>query len=275
LKIATYFILSSPTGEVDEVVTDVRKLVGEETLTDAKLLKTLEEYNKEQLVSGTDPDGAAVLVSSYGAVASDLFLDPSSGRILKFDHRRRKFVEVTDKKQVLDDGIAKLRAGVEKELQTYLEGSYKTGKYVSAVYGSDSGNLIICISAANVHLGNFWTGGWRSVYHVPVGKEGSVEIKGDIKVNVHYFEDGNVQLHGKYPVKSAVTIDGKAAASIVKAIKTIETDFQSNLELLYIDMHRDTFKQMRRFWPINKQPMNWNLSAHKMAGELTSGSAQG
>jgi capping protein alpha len=269
LKIANYFILSSPTGEVDEVVADVRKLVGEDVLTDAKLTKSLEDYNKEQMVSGVDPDGVPILVSSFGAVASDLFLDPSSGRIMKFDHRRRKFLEVTDKKQVLEDSVAKVRAAVEKELASYLESSYKSGKYVSAVYGSDSGNLIVCISAANIHLGNFWTGGWRSVYHIPIGKEGTVEIKGDIKVNVHYFEDGNVQLHGKYPVKGSVSIDGKAAASIVKAIKTIETDFQSNLELLYIEMHRETFKQMRRFWPISKQPMNWNLSAHKMAGELS------
>jgi len=206
-SIAAYFIASSPTGEVDEVVTDVRKLIPDSAvLSEEFITKTLKDYNVEQLVTGPDPEGVPCIVSPYGQVGDDLFLDPSSGRVMRFDHKNRKFIEVTDKKQVLDEGVNKYRSAIEAEVKSYVTGSYKTGKAVCAVYGTDSGVITICISAANVHLGNFWTGGWRSVYQFSVASQGSTELKTDIKINVHYFEDGNVQLHTKFPAKSTISI---------------------------------------------------------------------
>jgi capping protein alpha len=267
--IASYFISNAPTGEVDEVVSDVKKLVESEVSEEA-LLKALKDYNVEQMVSGPDRDGNLLLVSAYGQVADDLFTDPSTGRVLRFDHKSRKFVEVTDKKVVLDEKVAGYRAQIEREVKTYVDGSYKSGKAVLAVYGADSGQITVCISGANVHLGNFWTGGWRAVYQLNVSSQGSADMKADIKVGVHYFEDGNVQLHSKFPSKVSVPVgdEKKTAAAVVKAIKQLETDFQGNLETMYIEMHDMTFKAMRRFLPVNKQPMNWNVAAHKMASEL-------
>jgi capping protein alpha len=273
-NIAAYFISSSPTGEVDEVVSDVKKLVADdEVLSEEFMLKALRDYNVEQLVSGPDPDGNLLLVSAHGQVADDLFTDPATGRVLRFDHRKRKFTEVTDKKVVLDEKVAGFRSSIEKEIKAYVDGSYKSNKAVSAVYGADSGQITICISAANVHLGNFWTGGWRAVYQLNVLSQGNVEMKGDVKIGVHYFEDGNVQLNSKFPTKATVQIsdEKKTGAAVAKAVKQLETDFQSNLEQMYIEMHSHTFKAMRRFLPVSKQPMNWNVAAHKMAGELASG----
>jgi len=271
INIATYFIMSSPTGEVDEVISDVKKLVNDDSvLSDQKLNKILQDYNVEHLVSAPDPDGQQCLVSVHGQVAADLFADPASGRVMRLDHRRRKFIEVTDRKQVLDEGVNRYRAAIEKEIAAYVDSVYKSGKCVFAVYGTDAGVITICLSAANVHLGNYWTGGWRSVYQFSVSSQGNVELKADVKVQVHYFEDGNVQLHGKFPSKTTVAVsnEAKTAAAVAKAVRTIETDFQNNLELMYINMHGETFKHMRRFYPLNKQPMTWNLAAHKVAGEL-------
>jgi len=274
LQIASYFIMSSPAGEIDEVVTDVKKLVNdEEVLSEAALAKVLKDYNVENFISGADPDGNPCIVSPYGQVSDNEFLDPATGRVMRFDHRRRRFVEVVDKKQVLPDNVNKFRVLVEKELADYVASSYKQGKIVAATYGNENGTLNIVISGQNVNLGAYWTGSWRSSYKVNVLQGGSSDLTGDIKLNVHYFEDGNVQLHAKYPSKASVQIgtEAKTASAIAAAVRKIETDFQSNLEQMYINMHEVTFKAMRRFYPINKQPMNWNLSAHKMAGELASG----
>jgi len=271
LNIATYFIMSSPTGEVDEVVRDVRKLINDDSvLSDGAITKILADYNTDQLVSGPDPDGQPCIVSVHGQIDQSTFVDPSTGRIMKFDHKRRKFVEVTDKKQVLDENVQKYRTAIEKEMVKYIEVNYKANKAVYAVYGADNGTITVAISGANVHLGNFWTGGWRSTYQFSVAAQGSVDVKCDIKTQVHYFEDGNVQLHAKFPTKTTVAVsnEAKTAAAIVAAIKQVETDFQSHLELMYIDMHTNTFKHMRKFWPVNKQPMNWSLAAHKMSQEL-------
>jgi len=141
------------------------------------------------------------------------------------------------------------------------------------VYGSDNGRLTICISARNVNLSNFWTGGWRSTYNLSVGSSGETEMKGSIKIHVHYFEDGNVQLHTQLEKAAKVNVSGDADATaneITKAINKIESEFQTHLEEMYVNMHHKTFKAMRRFYSVTKSPMIWNASAHSLTNEITS-----
>jgi capping protein alpha len=274
LNICTYFIMSSPTGECDDVVADVQKLVPEKSIMgDEPLNKILKDYNSEQMVWAADPEdnkAPPILVSAYGMVDATQYLDPNSGRVLKFDHKKRKFTAVSDKRQVLDDGVAAYRAAIAKSLEGYMSGQYKSGKVVSATYGADNGAITVCISAKNVNLSNFWSGGWRSVFTVNVGKKGQTELKGSIKVNVHYFEDGNVQLHGAIDKTAQVNVQGEeeTAKEVAKAIGRFETEWQSNLEEMYVNMHRTTFKAMRRFLPITKQPMTWSAAAHSLASEV-------
>jgi len=191
--------------------------------------------------------------------------------LLKFDHRRRKFVEATDKKQSLPGAVAAYRASVQKSVDHYVSTSFKPGKVVGTVYGADTGVLTICVSAKNVNLANFWSGSWRSVYHLSVAKKGSQELKGNIKVQVHYFEDGNVQLHTNFDRTVTVNVgsEDETGKEVSKALNKVESDFQSNLEEMYVNMHRTTFKSMRRFLPINRMPMTWSSAAHSLAGEVT------
>jgi len=273
LNIATYFIMSSPPGEVDDVVTDVVKLVDDAAAVgDDTINAILRDYNTEQLVWGPDVDEKTpIMVSAHGAVAGDEYVDPNTGRVLKFDHRRRKFTEATDKKQTLPSSVAGYRAAVQKSVDHYVATSFKAGKAVGAVYGADTGALTICVSAKNVNLSNFWSGSWRSVYHLAVNKKGAAELKGNVKVQVHYFEDGNVQLHTNFDRVQPITIGSEddTAKEVGKALQRIESDFQSNLEEMYVNMHRTTFKSMRRFLPISRQPMTWSAAAHSLAGEVS------
>jgi capping protein alpha len=272
LNIATYFLMSSPTGEIEDVITDVKKLVNDPVvLTEDALTKILAGYNTEQLTSAVDPDGNPVLITTYGQVAQDLFLDPNTGRVLRFDHRKRKITEATEQKQVLKDSIAKYRSAIASSLSSYIEANYKEGKCVAAVYGADNGTITVCVSAKNVHLGNFWTGGWRSVFSLNVSGTGSTEMKANIKINVHYFEDGNVQLNTHVDKTINVTITGDDEATgknVAVAVAQVESEFQSQLEEMYVNMHRTTFKAMRRFLPVSRSPMVWNLAAHSLAGEV-------
>jgi len=269
-NIAAYYIQNSPAGEVDEVIADVKKIVDEDVLPEGALIGILREYNENNLITGPDPDGVPCMVSPHGRVGEDLYLDPASGRVMRFDHRRRRFTEVSEQKQVLSERINAYRVSIEREVKAYVDSSYKASKCVFAVYGADSGVITVCLSAANVHLGNFWTGSWRGVYQINVSSQTTVELKTDIKINVHYFEDGNVQLHTKFPARNSVQVsdEKKTAAAVGKVMRQLETEFQANLEQMYIEMHSHTFKQMRRFYPMNKQPMTWNLAAHRMAGEI-------
>jgi len=272
LNIATYFMMSSPTGESDEVLADVKKLVGEgKALAPDALNKILADYNCEQMTSATDPDGVPLLVTLHGRVTLDTYVDPNTGRVLRFDNAKRKFTEVTGDKKKIDAGVEKFRTALNAEIQSYVENNYGRNKAVGAVYGTDDGTLTVCLSAKNVNLSNFWTGGWRSQYSINVKSGAQADMKGNIKTNVHYFEDGNVQLHTN--IDKTIPVDVKDEASsakeIVSAINKTEADFQSHLEEMYVNMHRTTFKAMRRFLPISRKPMTWSAAAHNLAAEVS------
>jgi len=273
LNIANYFIMNAPVGEVNEVVNDVTKLVSDSsTLSEHALTKIMHDYNVEHMTSFTGPDGYPLLTTQYGKVDQDHFFDPNNGKVVQFDHRKQKLVGVSDKKNVhLDEKVGKFRTSTQKALDTYIESAYKSGKSCGLVYGNDQGRLTICISAKNMNLSNYWTGGWRALYTISVASSGQQELKGSVKLNVHYFEDGNVQLHSTFEKQANINVQGEDAtgADIVKAIAKIEGDFQSQLEEMYVNMPGSIFKSMRRFYPITRQPMVWNINAHTLANDIS------
>lgn len=271
LNIATYFMMSSPAGEIDEVVADVRKLVSDsKTLNPAALSNILRDYNTEQMTSAKDLNGEPVLVTKYGQVKSDEYLDPATGKVLQFDHNSRTFIRETDKKQQLSPEVDKYRRAISAAITTYISNLFKPHKCVSAVYGADNDTITICMSAKNVNLGNYWTGSWRSVYSLNIRGSGQTELKGNVKINVHYFEDGNVQLNTVIDHRSSVSKSDPetCAKQVTESIEKFETEFQNNLEEMYVNMHRTTFKAMRRFLPVSRVKFTWTSAAHSLASEV-------
>jgi capping protein alpha len=278
LQIAQYFIMSSPTGELNDVVKDVGKLVQDPaTLTDDVLTRIMKEYNHEQMAFAPVPgktDGTVGMVSTYGLTADGKYYNPQLNLTLTFDHKQQKFTGSSEGKAVGDAAVNKYRASTQKALDGYIDNQYKAGKVCAAVFVADS-RLVICVSAKNVHLGNFWTGGWRSCYTVDT-KVGSADLKGTIKVGVHYFEDGNVQLHSNIEQTAKINVTAKedeTGAAIVAAIAKIENDYHAHLEEMYVKMHTTTFKAMRRFYTYQREPMKWNVAAHQMAAEVQANKA--
>lgn len=267
LNIANYFIQSSPTGEVHDVLLDVAKLVNDPTvLSDGAIKKIMRDYNHDQLQPAKTPDGNMLVVSTYGNLSEDRYVDPSTGKIFKFDHRKHTFAAEEDNKQSCPADVGGYRAAIEKSLAEYLSGQYKKDKCTVTVYGADDGTITVCLSARNVHLPAFWSGGWRSIFAFNCRQKGQCDSKCNTKVNVHYFEDGNVQLHAAIEknVKINVGDEASTASALVKTVSKMETDYQAALEEMYVDMHDTTFKAMRRFLPLTKQPMTWNVAAHSV-----------
>jgi len=267
LNIANYFVMSSPIGEDKDVRIDVAKIVNDPSvLDDTAVNRMMKEYNTDQLYAAKAPDGKQVIVSKYGQVSDNEYLDPASGKVLLFDHSNQTFKGETDKKQSLSENIAAYRSAIDESMAEYISGQFKKDKAVTTVYGADDGAITICLSAKNVNLSSYWTGGWKTVFTLNVSSKGSVEMKGSTKVHVHYFEDGNVQLHGVIEKTYQVDVSDAAATaeSVGAAIGKHESAYQNHLEEMYVDMHRSTFKSMRRFLPITKQMMNWSVYAHNI-----------
>lgn len=266
LAVATFFMSSAPPGEIKEVLADCQKLVGDSSvLTSAAVNTILSNYNTTNMVAATDAEGNKVLPAAAGKRDENNFVDPATGRVVTFDHSANTF-SASGETVSLSDDVKKYRDAVDTEMGKYISSNFKSGKCASATFGNDNGTLTICVSAQNTKLSAFWTGGWKSYYTLDVSSTGSKKLNGSIKVVVHYFEDGNVQLHTDMDQSADINVADPAAtgAAVRKAIERMESDFQSNLEEMYVNMHRSTFKSMRRFLPLNGQPMNWNPAAHSI-----------
>jgi len=268
LRIASHFILSSPNGEVDEVIADVKTLMSDNSLlSDSVIEKLLKQYNLDNYVFAGLADGHNLPVSKIGHVDGNRYLDPSNGKVNEFDHVARKWNEEKGGDSHAEGG--KFRSEIEKAVKKYMEGFYVNPKeFASAVYEKD-GVVSILISAKRVNLGNFWSGGWKSTHTIDVsGKKG--KLKTHINANVHYFEEGNVQLNTNYDEDFDVKLDDAEASGkeIADIIKNVENKFQKNMEEMYLNMHTQTFKAMRRFLPVTRTKMDWNPNAHRIADQL-------
>ncbi|MCO5613755.1 hypothetical protein L7F22_068033 [Adiantum nelumboides] len=119
--------------------------------------------------------------------------------------------------------------------------------------------VVIHIAANKYKLSNFWSGRWRSTYTLT--SSDAQEIEAESSVHIHYFEDGNVQLHTRkgqtLDVKQSTPINSQAA-SIVKAIEKFEEDYQQELFKQSSDLSEGAFRALRRQLPMTRQKIDWD-----------------
>eukprot|EP01117_Protostelium_nocturnum_P012217 TRINITY_DN448_c0_g1_i1.p1 TRINITY_DN448_c0_g1~~TRINITY_DN448_c0_g1_i1.p1 ORF type:complete len:293 (-),score=92.91 TRINITY_DN448_c0_g1_i1:184-999(-) len=253
VDIANSFILSSPPGELGEVVTDVRALLPDEKLINASAPRTFREYNTEQFVVVDSPKGHKVLITKYGEVADGEFLDPRGGVVLQFDHIKQQVTGSRPISGELDSGSEALRAAFDKAAADYAKEHYPGG---AATTYSKGGQITLAVTGAKFNPNNFWNGRWRSVWTYSNG-----ELNGHVRIVVHYYEDGNVQLNTdtKIKVSSPAGANHEATASAaLKAISKAEQSFQAALEANYATMGDTTFKALRRKLPVTINKIDWD-----------------
>lgn len=265
-QIASSFLLNSPPGEFMEVVTDVRRLLPNESIINSTAPATFRQYNLDQMLIVESPSqGHKLVISKHGEVADGEFLDPQGKQVIMFDHIKQIVTGSRPISNELDDSLEPLRAAFEKQVLEYVSEHYPNG--AASVYGKD-GQIVVCISSARFNPNNYWNGRWRSVWTFSNG-----ELNGHFKLVVHYYEDGNVQLNTNTNQKQTVS-EGSSpeatATAAVKAIAKAEQNYQSAIETSYNTMGDTTFKALRRALPITRQKIDWNkIRNYKIGGEMS------
>ncbi|KAJ8660416.1 hypothetical protein O0I10_003874 [Lichtheimia ornata] len=267
VKIASGFLLASPPGEVNDVFNDVRTLVANDDALQDGILEALEQYNTEQLITVIPPGlDYEVIVSSHGKVGEDRYLDPRSKQTFKFDHMRLIASELES--HDIDESLEELRSTIETEVAAYVKDHYPEG--VCTVYATDEHRIVIAIVDNKYNPGNYWNGRWRAVWTFDTQ---SGELKSVTKINVHYYEDGNVQLNAEKEHETKVSISedhDKVAKALAKEMATLDKKYHQSLNDSYGDLAENTFKGLRRALPLTRNKLDWNkILNYKIGNELS------
>ncbi|SOV08303.1 related to CAP1 - F-actin capping protein alpha subunit [Ustilago sp. UG-2017a] len=123
------------------------------------------------------------------------------------------------------------------------------------------------------NLSNFWSGCWRASYTLDPTVSPST-LTSTLSVQVHYFENGNVQLNAAKPCTFHLTSDGddaeKLAKEVVKVIAAHEDGWQKGLEESYDELAERAFKALRRQLPLTRQKIDWDkVLNYKLGDELS------
>eukprot|EP00753_Platysulcus_tardus_P015000 PLAT4706.21.p1 GENE.PLAT4706.21~~PLAT4706.21.p1 ORF type:complete len:288 (-),score=139.35 PLAT4706.21:143-1006(-) len=272
-QIATHFLLSSPPGQIHDVLADLQKLVPPHILEPTMLAKVFRTFNLEHYVTCPVPGFEHnLIVSPVTEVDADHYLDPRSRTVVGFDHVRQAPID-GDVRAVaageLDDSIEDWRLAVEQGVLGYVDTHFASSR-ATGVVTSSAGTLTALVSGYRINLRSFWSGFWRSSWSV-VPSAGSATVSGKVLIHIHYFEDGNVQMKterdfGPFTVSAATPEE--CAEEATKIIVGEESALQGALEEMYSNMSSETFKEMRRIMPITRTKMEWNPQAHRMVRHL-------
>lgn len=277
IKIAANFLFHSPPGEFKEVFLDLRGLLNDDRILKKSLNNINARYNQDQFVQcEVENSSEPCIITEFNELPNGRFYDPRTKVSFKFDHLHFKSSEFEPYQDV--DALSEpWRAALEKELTTYVKIHYKS--VACSVFGSsDQGlvSLVACTEAHKFQPSNFWNARWRSRWAVtfqPSAKNESIELNGILKVQVHYYEDGNVQLVSHKEMKETIALNDheQTAKAIVKAIDRAENEYQYAISENYQTMSEATFKALRRALPVTRSKIDWNkISSYKIANELKS-----
>ncbi|OJA16840.1 hypothetical protein AZE42_03629 [Rhizopogon vesiculosus] len=272
IQVATSFILQSPPGEINDVLNDVRVIVDDDERLEEGVLPALREYNLVQFTTVDVPgEHHQTIVSEFARVPGsdeERYLDPRSKTSFIFNHLT---LEATDPQSEEPSEAESQRAALESAALSYLSSHYHDG--VATIFAMSTTRFVVQIVSNKYNPSNYWAGRWRSQYEIDFE---SRSIQGKVLVNVHYYEQGNVQLNTSHDLSISIPAAVSSvphistASKIFALIEAEESRCQTSLNDSYHEMGEKTFKGLRRALPLTRQKIDWDKTmGYKLGAELT------
>ncbi|KEY66866.1 hypothetical protein S7711_05220 [Stachybotrys chartarum IBT 7711] len=268
IETVSSFVEGAPPGELADVIADIKNLAIDTPDLISELAPAFEKYNEEQFVTVKLPGSSQlVLISSHNSLGDGRYFDVESSSSFAFDHTTQKASSVQS--YVLEGQQTDLVKSTLKSLGTYVQEHFPNAAY--GVYPIESDSKIAIVIAANKYSPkNYWNGRWRSLY---IFDPSSGSLEGSVKVDVHYYEDGNVRLLTDKPV--AAQISSGTGAAIVKEISATEKKYQDELNKGFVSLSEGAFKGLRRQLPVTRQKIEWDrVTGYRLGQDIGGGSSK-
>ena len=219
------------------------------------------------------------MISPFNKAGEGRYFDSRSGQSFGYDVVSGKVEEGSVEKYDMEDESTvyasfapeHFQSRVEELIMVFRKGlleqiSAHAAEHFPAhavgVYPTD-GAIAIIIVANKYSPNNFWNGRWRSVFHY---NPSATTLTGQIEVDVHYYEDGNVRLLTKKDVPA------QQASDVVKTIAAVEKKYQEQLTRGFGDLSEGAFKGLRRQLPVTRQKVEWEkISGYRVGQDIGGG----
>ncbi|EDN98541.1 hypothetical protein SS1G_13400 [Sclerotinia sclerotiorum 1980 UF-70] len=231
------FVEGAPPGELADVIADIKALTIDTPHLVSELGPAFERYNEEQFTTVKLPGSSQ---NKASAVQS----------------------------HVLEGSQADFVKSILKSLGPHVAEHFPNASYGAFPIENDSKTAILVV-ANKYSPNNFWNGRWRSLY---IYDTLSSSLTGSIKVDVHYYEDGNVRLLTTKPI-SATSLS--SASSIVREIAAAEKKYQEEINKGFNNLSEGAFKGLRRQLPITRQKIEWDkIAGYRLGQDIGGGTSR-
>lgn len=253
-EILAQLVKSAPAGELREVSNDLSIMLPDQVNAVNKSLACLAESQ-------------GIVISGKG-IASKNNKDPSSSKF--WDYRRMQKYN-TDFKSGESYDIESATSEVEyppffdelvEDLRKYGDLHYPS-EFEFEVIPKSPTSLSVSIIGEKLSEGNFYNGRWKSYYVF----EDSKDAQGEILLDIHYYEEGNVRFEFKETLQTPCEL---SPFHIVNFIKSTETAVSMKVVKQFTLLNQKYFKNLRRLLPITKSKINWGnaIGNYKLGADI-------
>lgn len=187
-------IQSAPPAELKQVSQSLSSLTkGTSTSSTNSLIQdSIEQYAQENIISIDN-----IIISKYNKDEnSSKYIDYVNNKLFNVDWQNQKIIDV----ESYHDNNNKRGSNYDELIQKLSQygDDYYPSNFAFTVIPESEDQLRVIIIGQRANHDNFYTGQWKSNYLIT--EQG---IKGNIDLDIHYFEDGNVRLKFNESINSS------------------------------------------------------------------------